>query len=501
MNQDSTPILVGAGQYLQRDADPVEAMSPLDMMVECARRAAEDVGGGPGLLAQLDSVAVVNILSWPYRNAPARLAERLGAQPLEQLYTTMGGNTPQWLVNRTAEKIYHGKVNLALLAGAEAVNTVRRAHRSNTPLSWESGGVGAYTEAGDMRLGTSEAEVAHGLELPVQIFPLFENALRARLGLGIEEHGRRLGELCARLSAVAAENPYAWFQQARSAAEIAAVTAQNRYIGFPYTKFMNAIIDVDQGAAVLMTSVGTARRLGIPPSRWVYLWGAADAHDHWFVSNRVDYCSSPAIRVAGRKALREAGIGVEDVDYFDLYSCFPCAVQIARDMLGIAADDPRALTVTGGLPYHGGPGNNYSMHAIATMMNRLRDKPGSKGLMTALGWYITKHSVGVYSAVPKVSPWEPTGDNEIQAEIDAMPAPVLVTEANGPGTIETYTVFHDRDGQPATGIVVGRLEDGRRFLANTSSDRSVLETLETREGVGCHGTVVPEGRVNRFDPK
>src|SRR4029077_8013857 len=210
-----------------------------------------------------------------------------------------------------------------------------------------------------------------------------------------------LGALCSRLSAVAAENPYAWFRAARAPDEIATPGPSNRMIGFPYPKLMNAIIEVDQAAAVLMTSVAEARALGIPRDRWVYLRGTGQAHDRWFVSERVDYTSSPAIREAGRQTLDSAGITIDRVDHLDLYSCFPAAVQIGRDMLGIAPDDPRPLTVTGGLPYFGGPGNNYSMHDIAETMARGRTRPGSIGLVTALGWYLTKHAVGIYAGEPK----------------------------------------------------------------------------------------------------
>src|SRR5262249_49801438 len=233
-----------------------------------------------------------------------------------------------------------------------------------------------------------------------QMHTVCENGLRAGAGQPTETPRRRPGRLCAGLSAVAAKNPQAWFPHARRADEIATVSPRNRMIGFPYPKLMNAIIEVDQAAAVLMTSVAEARALGIPQARWVYLWGSGQAHDRWFVSDRVDYVSSPAIREAGRQALAAAGIGIDRVHYFDVYSCFPAAVQIGCEALGIAADDPRPLTVTGGLPYFGGAGNNYAMHAIAEMMARVRARPGSIGLVTALGWYITKHAIGVYSATP-----------------------------------------------------------------------------------------------------
>jgi acetyl-CoA C-acetyltransferase len=232
----------------------------------------------------------------------------------------------------------------------------------------------------------------------------------------------------------------------------------------------------------------------------VYLWGGGEAHDRWFISDRVDYASSPAIREAGRQALAAAGIGIERVDHLDVYSCFPAAVQIGRDALGIAADDPRPLTVTGGLPYFGGPGNNYSMHAIAETMDRVRAQPGSVGLVTALGWFLTKHAVGVYSARPKDGPFVCEDAAPRQAILDAQTAPELAREPSGPASIETYTVLHDRDGTPVRGLVIGRLEDGRRFLAETPADRATLDGLMAAEGVGRRGRVATRDGVGHFAP-
>jgi acetyl-CoA C-acetyltransferase len=499
MHDDLTPVLIGAGQLTQRDAEPAEALPPVDLMAQAARHSAADAGVSEQALSRLDTVAVVNVIGWNYANAPRLLSERLQARPATELYTPVGGNTPQFLVNEMARRIAAGKSRFALIAGAEAVRTLQRARAEKVALDWASGGEGRPQIIGEDRIGTNDHEMAHGLVLPTSIYPLFENALRAHNGLAIDVHRRRLGELCSRMSAVAADNPYAWFRTARSAEEISAVTAENRMIGFPYPKYMNAIINVDQSAAVLMTSAAEARRLGVPPQRCVYLHGAAAAHDLWHVSERVNFHTSPAIRATTAAALEAAGKGVQDIDFFDLYSCFPCAVQIARDMLRVAADDPRSLTVTGGLPYHGGPGNNYSTHAIATMMDKLRAQPGTFGLVTALGWYLTKHSVGVYSAQPTTTPAALEAP-ALQQDLDAAEHPPLRREASGPATIETYTVLHDKDGMPMRGIVVGRLQDGARFLANTPADRAVLEGLMAAEAVGRPGVVATDGDSNRFDP-
>ena len=505
MRDENTPVLIGAGQIIQRDIDPAEALEPLDLMAEAARRAAADAGLAPEALAGLDRVAVVNLFSWRYGNAPRALAGRLGAAPRDEIYTTIGGNTPQALVNRTAADVAAGRTSLALVAGAEAMATLRRARKAKVRLAWSAETPGEPASFGEGRDGTSATETDHGLFLPVQVYPLFENAIRARRGRSIPEHQAHLGRLCSRLSEVAAGNEYAWFRERRSPEAIATPGPDNRTIAFPYTKLMNSILDVDQGSAVLVASARRARELGVDPKRFVYLHGSADTHDLWYLADRVNYWNSPAIRAAGRRALERAGCGIADIDLLDLYSCFPCAVEIACEALGIADDDPRPLTVTGGLACFGGPGNAYSLNAIAQMMERLRAAPGKRGLVTALGWYVTKHSVGVYGTEPpaRVDAFgqgsDPEADRALQATIDAEAHPALATEPSGPATIETCTVAYDRDGAPMRGIVIGRLDDGRRFLANTPGDRALLEGLVSAEPVGVRGRVVP-GTVNGFTP-
>jgi acetyl-CoA C-acetyltransferase len=134
------------------------------------------------------------------------------------------------------------------------------------------------------------------------------------------------------------------------------------------------------------------------------------------------------------------------------------------------------------------------------MMDKLRDQPGTTGLVSALGWYITKHSIGIYTAEPPAkTPQLPTSDG-IQAVIDRMPRPEIESEPRGRASIETYTVLHDREGQPSRGIVVGRDENDRRFIANTPQDRALLEGLESTEAIGCRGSVASKGGINLFDP-
>jgi acetyl-CoA C-acetyltransferase len=483
MPNDNHPIIVGVGQHTVRDGSEA-ALEPVDLMALVGRKAEED-SETKGLLAGVDSVRVVNIFAWRYSDPAGLLAERIGATPSEKIYTTLGGNTPQLLVNETAEKIAKGELRTAFVAGVETVNAVRRARQRGVDLPWTPQAGGAKM-AGDARMGSSEMELKHGASAPIQVYPLFENALRAHYGWSLEEHRRQLSKLTGTFSKIAAQNPYAWFRDGKSGEEITTPTAENRYVGFPYTKYMNAIMDVDQAAGVIMTSVGEARRLGIPQSKWVHLLGCADAADIWFPSERVNFYSSPAIKRCGERAHESAGFAIDKINYFDLYSCFPVAVQIGRDMLGIPIDDPRPLTMTGGLPYFGGPGSNYSMHGIATMVEHLRTAPEALGVVTALGWYLTKHAIGVYGAQPKDGDWYRPDMTKDQEQIDTASRPVLAEQADGPATIETYTVMFNREAKPELGIVIGRLDDGRRFISNAAGD---LEAMTKREMVGVQGRV------------
>ena len=307
---------------------------------------------------------------------------------------------------------------------------------------------------------------------------MIDNARRARLKQSRDEYAAAMGALFEPFTRVAAANPHASAPVERDAAELVTPTAQNRPIADPYTRFIVAREKVNQGAAVLLMSVAAARDLGVPEDRWVFLHGHADLRERPLME-RADLSAGPASVMAARHALEVAGLSVGDLAAIDLYSCFPAPVFNVRDGLGIAPDDPRGLTLTGGLPFFGGAGNNYSMHAIAVVA-RARRGPGSYSFVGANGGVMSKYSVGVYSTTP--APWAPDNSAALQAEIDAWPAPGQAAQADGWATIESYTVTHGRDGG-RTGVVIGRLEaDGRRFVAKGDERDTSLLDLLTRVG-------------------
>ena len=500
MKDDRRPVLVGVAQLMQREADLPEALSPLEMLEQTARETADASGAGEGALQGLDTVGVVGSLGWYPRNAPRLLAARLGARPRREFGTPIGGETPLCLVNSIARRIAAGEVATALVCGTHNLRTRRRARAQGIELDWETGGSGEPELLGVSRPGSTQEEAAYGLGLPATVYPIFENALRARRGLDLETHRKRLGALMSRFTEVAAKNPYAWFPTVRSAEEIATPSPRNRMIAFPYTKYMNAVMEVDQAAAVLMTSAQAARALGIPEDRWVYWCGGAETLEEcWYPSERPDFSRCRALREAGAGALAEAGVEFGDLAHVDFYSCFPVAVEMACEMLGLDEQDPRGFTVTGGLPYAGGPGNNYTLHALATMVERVRAEPGAEGLVTGNGWYLTKHTATVVSSAPRErDDWPAPASSTGEAE--ARPTTSSTDPAEGRATLETYTVLYDRDGAPERGIVLGRTAEGRRFVANTPADRALLEAFVATEQVGREGTLRREEGRNVFDP-
>jgi acetyl-CoA C-acetyltransferase len=495
-----SPLLVGGGQTIDKPDDPTAGKEPLDLLEEAARRAADDAGGGGSLLAAVDTLAVPSIVCHDYGDAPGILAERLGCRPARTISTTLGGNTPQALVNHLCDEIVAGRTSVALIAGAEAWNTMRSLGRAGKPVPWKSVPPGAGAPWGDPRPGSTIAEARHGAAQPISTYPLYENAFRAARGMTLADQRRELADFAATCSAIAARNPYAWFRNAKSAAELGTVTAENRMIGFPYPKFMNAILDVNQGAAILLTSASAARRLGLALERAVYPWAGVDVIEHWFLLDRVDYHTLPGVRRAGQALLAAADVSIDRIAHLDLYSCFPIASRLSAAMLGVPAGDPRPLTLTGGLPWFGGPGNNYTTHAIVSLVERLRETRDAFGLVHANGWHLTKHALGVYGGTPPPQGWRHAGGPALQAETDALPHPVVADAAEGSATIETYTIMHGRDGAPERGTVIGRLADGRRFIAVLPQDRTLLEDMERAEQVGRPGSVRHEGELNRFTP-
>ncbi|TAJ89808.1 acetyl-CoA acetyltransferase [Reyranella sp.] len=509
-----TPILVGAGQLTDTAGKPSSERSRVAFSAEAAKAALTDTGasiGADALGRKVDALAVMEFFSdisprfaSPYgrsSNPPKSVANRLGANPRQLLYSHSGGNMPQYLVNRFAEEVSRGETELALICGAELLRSTQNARRAGMKIDWnEDPGGGDPTRVGDSRFGFSEEEARHELRAAIHFYPLLENAIRGGLKRDVDSHMKAMGRLFERLAAVAKANPLATRREGYSAEALSTISDDNRWICFPYPRLMNANAIIDQAAAVLVTSVEKVREWGIPQDRWVFLHGCADGTDTWVVSERDKLDASPAIRGCARIALDMAGKKVADIDAFDLYSCFPSAVEVAMKEIGIPEDDKRPISVTGGLPFFGGPGNNYVTHSIAEMMNVVRRKPGSFGMVTANGNYLTKHSAGLYSTEPTKGSWQRQDPKKFQAELDAGPKRRVDTKPAGTGTIETYCVSYGKEA-PERGYILGRLDaSGDRFVAMTPDEPAIVADMLTKEQLGRKVTLSESGGRNVFRP-
>ncbi|RPA58629.1 acetyl-CoA acetyltransferase [Gordonia oryzae] len=486
-----TPVIVGVGQASERISDPdYEGLGEADLAARALHAALTDTGVASTDVARaVDTVVAVRsfevsspLSSSPLGrpdNMPRAVAGRIGVTPRRAVTEVVGGQSPQKLVDEFAQVISDGDVDAVLIFGSEVMSTVRHALKS---LPAEARPDFSETVPGDhedrgfgLKGLTSVQEARHGLLKPITQYPLLENARRHRQGLSRADYARAMAELFAPMSAIAAANPHAASPEARSVEAIATASDSNRALAEPYTRLLVARDQVNQAAGVVVMSVAKATELGIDPAKWVFVHGHSDLREQPLME-RVDLSTSPASIAAMHAALDMAGLTLDDIVFLDLYSCFPIAVFNICDAFGLRADDPRGLTVTGGLPYFGGPGNNYSMHAIAEVVDRVRARPGTFGLVAANGGLMSKYSVGIYGTTPTA--WQAGKDDLIQRELDSRPSVAERRNADGAATIESFTVLPaDKNGR-AKSIVIGRLGDGARFVANgAEGDDELLELL------------------------
>jgi acetyl-CoA C-acetyltransferase len=480
---DRTPVIVGVGQHNQRVDRGEPSIEPVELMLTALRTAADDAGD-QGILAKADAVRSVNVFGWRYRD-PARLvANALGCDGAGTAYTHIGGNVPQMVVNGACRDLAEGRAEIVLVTGAEAGCSKALMRREGVTPAWtvqdDSIEPDAWLDA-DVPM-MMDAELARGVVMPIQIYPLYESAWRAANGWSLDENRRRIAGLASRMSQVAAANPHAWNRVAYTPEEIDSPDGHNRMVGFPYRKVVNSYERVDQGAGLILTTIAKARTLGLDADRWVFPLAGTDGGDTTFTSNRPTFAGSPAMRIAGRLALDLAGVDADELTTVDLYSCFPVAVQVAAHELGLSVE--RDLTVTGGLPFAGGPWSNYVSHSIATTVEVLREKRGA-GLVSANGGYFTKHAFGVYSTEPSVRPYAWA---KPQAEIDAVGSVAVDDDYVGDATVESCTVMHDRDETPERAIITARTAEGTRVWG-TSTDPDTMTRIESEETVGTSARI------------
>jgi len=486
----NAPVLVGVAQVLQRTDDLAEVREPLALMIDAARRAAEDAGA-PGLLARAGAVRVVRGV-WRYQDPGRAVAAAVGCPGAKTTLTSFGGNGVQQLVNRSCLEILDGRADVVLITGAEWGRSSARAKRVGVTLS-ESEAPGTPDDViGEDLDMIHPAEDARGLRMPIQMYAIFETALRHALGESVEDHAKRVANLWASFSDVASRNPSAWIQEAKSAEEIGTPGPTNRAVSSVYPMLMNSNSRVDMGAALILCSEKTAKQLGVPREKWIYPHSGTDAVDPKYASIRDELHGSPGIRIAGARVLELAGVAPSELDHVDIYSCFPSAVQVAARELGLPTNDPkRPLTVTGGLTFGGGPMNNYVMHSIARMAEVLRDDTGSRGLVTANGGFLSKHAFGLYSSEPNEGGYRYAN---VQDQVDALPTREALVDHDGEVEIESYVVMMNGE-EPGTAYTACRTPEGCRSWA-TVEDPSTAAAMTREEFCGRSARIDGAGHLS-----
>ncbi|MFA5903921.1 MAG: hypothetical protein WC836_08275 [Desulfobacula sp.] len=483
-------VVAGWGQVIQPKNLTTMPQDPMGLMREASLEAARMMGSEQ-ILARLDGIMVVRTLSRHYPAPDKELANTLGATPKFTYVSGIGGNSPQTLINMAAGMIAGNKLDSVLVTGAETY--VQRTLDTEKVESALFRGI-PPDYPGDDRIGATPLENRHGMEHPMQGFPLFETALWANSGLDLDSYLMKIGRMWSSFSKTAAENPFAWTRDIKTPEDIITPGPFNRPIAFPYTKLMNSFVTVDQGASVILMSETAAKKYEMKNRRKVYFLGGGYAEDRQrFMIEKSDFTSSPPLQAAVEKALARASIPLEKLDCFDLYSCFPCAVSIAKKMIGIKDGDPRPLTLTGGLGFFGGPGNNYNLHAIATLAEKISRGEYSNGLVTALGWFMHKHAAGIYGSEP--NPRKIKNDH-IADQDDPLSGENPMTikeEMNGTGIIETYTVIFNTDRSPSYALVYGKTNENNRFIAGTVDHPDIFKYLMQENRIGQKINV-------KFDP-
>src|ERR1700690_1929155 len=495
---DRIPVIVGVGEIVDRPQELTSGLEPLTLLIEALKRAEADSGGR--LLAEIDSLHIVNFLSWRYRDPEQQLSMRLGIEPKHAYYGPVGGESPIRYLHEAAQRIARGECSVAAVCGAEAQSSATKAERAGVKLPWTP----FAHDVEEPKRGAAFQKpmaVQLGVFRPVTVYPFYEAASSAHWGQTPREAMAESGQLWAAYSDVAAQNPNAWLKRHFTPEEITTPTADNRLIAWPYTKLMVANPTVNMGGAVLMTSLAKARAAGIAEDRLIHVVGGASAEEPRDYLLRDQFYESQPQNAVLKAVMAFAGGDGRKFDAIELYSCFPCVPKMARRTLGLG-DDVRP-TVTGGLTFFGAPLNTYMTHAACAMVRKLRD--GAKlGLLYGQGGFVTKHHALVLS--PHASPEPLAQDSSVQSEADRGKGvvPDFVTEATGKGTVESFTALYGRNGDVEHGVVMLKTPDNTRTLARIpANDSGTLAHLLNmdRTPVGSSGDIVtaddgvPEWRV------
>ena len=455
---DQLPVIIGAAQDSRAVPDDLDkAFGPAELAGAALREAmgglnSVDVCFGVRLFG--DSGPAFPNPFGASNNFPASVCARAGITARSHVYSHVGGQAPQTLVADAARLLMSGEAETVAIVGAEAIANIKAAGKAGASPDWSETRDEPLDDRGLYPPGpfiVSPAAVAHRIAAPMYYYALFETARRHALGKSRDEYRQDMAALWEEFAAIAADNPYATERSGLSGEAIVTPGPRNPVVSTPYTKAMVARDRVNQGAAVVMSTYGHAKTLGITDV--TFLHAHNEATDCTPIERDVFHASSAQAAVLRGLA--------EGADMYDLYSCFPVVPLEAMALIGLARGEC-PLSLTGGLPFFGGPGNNYSLHAIAEAHARVRGR-NLTACVYANGGLASKHAAGLYSG-------EPPAQVGLRKEERVEPARKIAGE-NPSGKLLSYTVEHRR-GEPSGVLLAGETEDGARFYARAGAERA-----------------------------
>ena len=487
----TTPVVVATAEVVHRDDGTFVSSSATDLMLEAVHAALASTDAADGLGAATGAVFVPHG-TWVESDPGRAVAAAIGSPTARSVRSELGV-LQHTLLSRAAVGVQSGEFDVAIVTGAE--------NRWSGVVAGKGGG--AVPDAPALAGGEPDevltpadpvvtpVEIDRNLATAAHQYAIIESAVRHELGRDVATHQRALGELWARFAAIAVDAPAAWDRRGLDADAIALASDSNRMIAAPYAKWLISQWNVDQAAAFVLTTVGTARRLGVPESQWVFPASMVQSNLVVPMPERAEIFRWPAAGIVGRAALDAAGVGIDDLGPIDLYSCFPSAVQIQAREIGIPLD--RDLTVTGGMTFGGGPFNSYSLQGAAAVVRELRHATvPTFALSTAVSGLCTKPASAVWTNRAPRRPFVALDVTaEARAATDRRP---IDPDLTGAAVVVGATVVPGRD----TVATVAVLESpgGVRTVAQ-SADPAVGERFSAVDPVGiavdvtAPGTFVP----------
>ncbi|KXS09235.1 acetyl-CoA acetyltransferase [Gonapodya prolifera JEL478] len=508
---DTAPVIIGIGEIRNKSKDTKNSLEPADLIAKAFTQALQDTGASSleHVRKSIDSVDVVATWTWSYDDLPSVLSQKVGVSPSHKFYSEHSGCWPCRLLDRISQRIVKGETKVALLAGGEALAS-RALYGAKgqlqppgwTPVSDPTKGPGDTSMKGEWVAHARK----HGLGAPIHTYPLFENALRHRREQTKADNERESAQLYAEFAQIAATRPASWSygEKPLTETEIQTVGKKNRMICYPYPLVQNAFNTIDLAGVVLVCSRAQARALGVPESKWVHVWGAGGTQDNSNYLLRPNYFESPSIRATLDATLQASGVSKDQIEAFDIYSCFPVVPKLAAQHLGIPvtreAGRTKPLSLIGGLTSFGGAGNNYSMHALCEMTRQIRQGSFKLGCVLANGGFPTYHHGAVLAPTPRPDAASRPFVSAVLPELYPSPAPALVFTPSGRSSIETYTIEYDRSSRPKRALIIGRTPAGERFVANEDGKEVLEWIVNVDEPIGKTGVVRNAGGQNLWRP-